>query len=430
MWRRTFLTLGVAGAGVLSGCSATSETEPQSGSETPTRNPRATTSATKTQTTTPRENPHTIFVAPDGDDANPGTLENPIQSIQRGLIQAQPGDTVQVQPGRYRPEGYVRTVRNGTATNPITITGPPEAVCNNNEPFIINHSHVHLTGLTFDGLLEPNEPNDPGSYGWGLLEVNGALHGSIKNGEYGSDSVEEGEYLRDVVVKPHAVGNCTRDFIKINWSRNVEIGEFRVIGPAGIDYLKGETDGHNSEIIYLGNPPDREWPPDLTRNVHIHHINNSAGYPHTELVDCKTGTSNVTIEYCTDAGGSAEALTDDGTESALHIGGTDVTVRWNVLSGGAQAGIEIDSDIAATEDPPDSYADGGTNNAIYGNRLVDNRGKALRFAYPDSQGWEAQRVICGNEYNGQTHGDPDRVCPSELPKGDGIGHTGGESPWR
>jgi hypothetical protein len=104
-------------------------------------------------------------------------------------------------------------------------------------------------------------------------------------------------------------------------------------------------------------------------------------------------------------------------------------VRWNVISNGAQAGIEIDSDIAATEDPPAGYAPGGTNNAIYGNRLVDNQGRALQFAYPDSQGQEAQRVICGNEYIGQTHGNPDRACSSAVPAGDGIGHTGGESPW-
>lgn len=425
MDRRTLLSFGAAGVGLFAGCAADSQPNPQTASQTPTRTP----APTQTATRTPRENPDTIFVAPDGDDAAQGSQANPVRSIQQGLYQAQPGDTVQVRPGRYQPDEWVKTVRAGTAENPITITGPPDAVFTSNEPFTIDHSHVHLTGLTFDGLLDPDNPDDAASYSWGLLELNGAFHDKIKNGEHRPDEVKEENYLRDIVVKPHAVGNCTRDFIKINWARNVEIGEFRVIGPAGVDYLKGGVIGHNSEIIYLGNPPDREWPPDLSRDVYIHHIDNSAGYPHAELVDCKTGTSNVTIEYCTDAGGASEAITDEGTESAVHIGGTDITVRWNVISNGAQAGIEIDSDIAATENPLEGYAPGGTNNAIYGNRLVDNQGRALQFAYPDSQGQEVQRVICGNEYNGQTHGDPDRACSSEISEGDGIGHTGGESPW-
>lgn len=415
MDRRAFLMLGASGMGIFAGCTSDTRDDQQ----TPSSN----------TTETPPENPDTIFVAPDGDDTNRGTRETPLGSIQQGLNQAQPGDTIRIQPGRYQPEGYVKTVRDGRAENPITITGPADAIYNGGDPFIINHSHIHLTGITFDGLVNPANPDSPDSYSWGLLEVNGALHDRIKSGEHRPASVNPENYLRDVVVKPHAVGNCTRDFIKVNWAKNVEIGEFKIIGPAGVDYLKGNRIGHNSEIIYLGNPPDREWPPDLTQNVHIHHIDNSAGYPHSELVDCKTGTSNVTIEYCTNAGGSAEATTDDNTESAIHIGGTDITVRWNVLSGGEQAGIEIDSDVAATDNPPDGYADGGTNNQIYGNRLLDNNGRAISFAYPDGQGQQAQRIICGNKYNGETHGNPDRTCPDEIPQSDGIGHTGGPSPW-
>lgn len=428
MNRRTVLTVSASGIGVLAGCSTDSQENPQTPSETTTGSSTKTETGnnTQSQTETSRENPETIFVSQDGDDSNLGSRENPVRSIQQGLYHAQAGETVQVLPGQYQPGGVVQTVRAGTAEKPITITGPPDAVFNASDPFIINHSHVHLTGLTFDGLVDPDNPDDPESYSWGLLEINGELHDRIKNGEHRPDSVKEENYLRDIVIKPHAIGNCTRDFIKVNWSKNVEIGEFRIIGPAGVDYLKGDRIGHNSEIIYLGNPPDRAWAPDLTSDVYIHHIDNSSGYPHSELVDCKTGTRNVTIEYCTDAGGSAEATTDDNTESAIHIGGTDVTVRWNIISGAKQAGIEIDSDIAASGNPPDGYADGGTNNAIYRNRLLDNQGRALQFAYPESQGQEAQRTICNNEYNGETHGDPDQTCSSEIPENDGIGHTGGE----
>jgi hypothetical protein len=415
MKRRTFLALSVAGGGAFSGCSSQSRSD--------NRTPTSTLGSAATGT--PRENPDTVFVSPNGEPDGNGTRESPV-TLWDGLEMVGPGETVHALPGYYtRP---TTTVRGGTANEPITITGPPDAVFRADGPFEINHDHVHLLGLTFNGLHQPDAPEDPRSYSESLLQVNETFFETIKNGERGSEPVAEEDYLTDIVVKPHAVGNCRADFIKVHWSKNVEIGEFEVIGPAGVKFLKGDAVGHNSEIVYLGNAPSKGYPPDLTRNVHIHHIDNSAGHPHAELVDCKTGTSNVTIEYCTDAGGATVAVSDDPEGSALHIGGTDITVRWNILSNGAQAGIEIDSDIAATENPPDAYRDGGSKNAIYGNQLLDNGGLAIQLPYRDQgQGQADQRVICGNEYNGDTHGTPDGQCPDSVPSGTGIGHTGGSA---
>lgn len=421
MNRRGFLAAGVAGFGVIAGCSGQADDpESETAGPTPTRN-----RATPSPTPPPRSDPNTVFVSPQGGSSWEGTRGDPLGSIKAGLEEVRPGQRLHVLPGTYRYP--VQTDHGGLPDAPITITGPPDAVFNADGPFQINHDHVHLRGLTFDGLHDPSNPDDASSYSESILQVNETFYESIKNGDRSLETVPDEHYLTDVVVKPHAVGNCRADFIKVHWSKNVEIGGFEVIGPAGVKFLTGDAHGHNSEIVYLGNAPSKGWPPDRTRNVRIHHIDNSAGYPHAELVDCKTGTANVTIEYCTDAGGATEAVTDDNTGSALHIGGTDVTVRWNVLSNGAEAGIEIDSDVAATDDPPAPYEAGGANNAIYGNRLVDNGGLAIRFAYPDQgQGQRDQRTICGNEYNGETHGNPDGPCPDWVPERSGIGHTGGE----
>lgn len=431
--RRLLELLSVSSLGGIAGCigegGEPNPTGTVSSHFTSTRTPTATPTATETptETGTPRENPITVYVSNNGSTAGRGTADDPLISIQHALEQVKPGDTVRVKPGRYLQP--VQTVRGGTAGHPITITGPPDAVFNADGPFEINHSHVHLRGLTFDGLYQPSSPDDPESYSESILQINESFHERIKRGEHSPESVSEENYLQNVVVKPHAVGNCRADFIKVHWSKNVEISEFKVIGPAGVKFLKGDAAGHNSEIIYLGNAPSKGWPPDLTRNIHVHHIDNSAGYPHSELVDCKTGTSDVTIEYCTDAGGSVEAITDDSNTGAIHIGGNDITVRWNILSGGAQDGIDIGSHIAVSGAPPDAYSDGGTNNTIYGNRLLDNRGMAVQFSYPNDQGEDEQRAICGNEYNGPTHGSPDKKCPDGLPEGDGIGDLGGDSPW-
>jgi hypothetical protein len=59
----------------------------------------------------------------------------------------------------------VETVRPGTPEQLIVLTGPPEAVFVGSdetplpEPLKIFHSHIHILGLTFDGLQNPDKPD-------------------------------------------------------------------------------------------------------------------------------------------------------------------------------------------------------------------------------------------------------------------------------
>lgn len=443
MNRRRFLKLAAGSSPIIAGCSSQpgqqsetvastySPTDRHTSTSTLTSSPSDTPTETEEPTPTPRKNPDTIFVGPDGSDVNEGTVDNPLLFIQTALEKAQPGDTVYLLSGEYRED--IETVRAGTADNPITLTGPPDAVYRGRGPFI-NHSHIHITGMTINGLIDAENPDDPESYQETLIKVNEAFRDSLEQRESTPQTVSESNYLSDIVIKPHGLGNCRADFIKVNYSKNIEIGEFSVIGPAGAKFVKGDVIGHNSEFIYLGNPPSSPVPPDLTRNVHIHHIDNTGGYPHSELIDCKTGTRDVAVEYCTDADGAMEAVTDNKKESfqgsSVRIGGTNVTVRWNRLSGSRENGIEITSYAGARDDPIDAYADGGTDNAIYGNHLLDYEGYAIAMPYRDEgQSQPEQRVICGNMYNGNSLGDPGQACPEDVPEGDGIGHLGGDSPW-
>ena len=43
-----------------------------------------------------------FYVAPDGDDANAGTIDQPVESIQQGQALASPGDTVWIRGGTYQ----------------------------------------------------------------------------------------------------------------------------------------------------------------------------------------------------------------------------------------------------------------------------------------------------------------------------------------
>lgn len=72
-------------------------------------------------------------------------------------------------------------------------------------------------------------------------------------------------------------------------------------------------------------------------------------------------------------------------------------------------------------------ADSGTNHAVYGDRFLNNDTAIhlMQDAHPPS----SQRVICVYTYNTPTNADGDSTCPDDLPSGDGIGHTGGQSPF-
>jgi hypothetical protein len=75
------------------------------------------------------------YVSPDGNDNNPGTIAQPWASWQHAAEQLYPGDTLYIMPGNYtimysttiglRIKPGIGIGRNGTSSNPITISGVP-----------------------------------------------------------------------------------------------------------------------------------------------------------------------------------------------------------------------------------------------------------------------------------------------------------------
>lgn len=63
------------------------------------------------------------YVAPAGSDSNPGTVAAPFKTIQHGINQARPGDTVFLRGGVYVETFKVRA--SGTPGNPITVQSYP-----------------------------------------------------------------------------------------------------------------------------------------------------------------------------------------------------------------------------------------------------------------------------------------------------------------
>jgi hypothetical protein len=88
----------------------------------PSPSPQATPSQTPTQSTPPRT-PMTYYVSPSGNDAGPGTLDQPFATIRTGAGRLFAGDVLYVRDGNYRET--VSVPRSGTASAPITIEAYP-----------------------------------------------------------------------------------------------------------------------------------------------------------------------------------------------------------------------------------------------------------------------------------------------------------------
>ncbi|MEU4568001.1 right-handed parallel beta-helix repeat-containing protein [Micromonospora sp. NPDC023956] len=64
----------------------------------------------------------TLIVATNGDDANPGTLAQPLRTIQRAHDLVQPGGTIAVRGGTYAPTSTIKILKDGSSAQPITLT--------------------------------------------------------------------------------------------------------------------------------------------------------------------------------------------------------------------------------------------------------------------------------------------------------------------
>lgn len=72
----------------------------------------------------------TYYVAPDGDDANPGTLGSPFATINRAHDNAQllPGDIIYLRGGRYFPTSQIRITKAGSPDNYFIVRSYPGEV--------------------------------------------------------------------------------------------------------------------------------------------------------------------------------------------------------------------------------------------------------------------------------------------------------------
>lgn len=88
-----------------------------------------------------------LHVATNGNDSNPGTLAQPLLTVQRAVDLAQPGTTIYLRAGTYSPSTNIQVLKNGTASQPITMRNY------DNERAIIDGENMPHTPAPVDGSI-------------------------------------------------------------------------------------------------------------------------------------------------------------------------------------------------------------------------------------------------------------------------------------
>ncbi len=303
-------------------------------------------------------------VSPDGDDDADGrSAAAALQSIQEGLRRAMPGDVVRLGPGVYMQD--VRSVRHGTAEQPIFITGTPGAVIKgggDDRIVEINHDFITISDLEIDGKFD--EDDDLDSYRGTLLWAQGTEP---------FDGVEGMRILS--VAFQNARGRCVR--LRYYASDNeIAYSTFR---NCGVRDFKFDQGGKSGEGVYIGTSPkqygDGKSPTDgvdISQNNWVHH--NTFDTQGNECVEVKEGSFGNIVEhnFCT---GQL-----DPNSGGLGSRGSGNIFRYNTVWGNVGAGIRV----GGAEETD------GVGNDIYGNQFVDNEAGAVKLQRGP------QGRICGN----------------------------------
>jgi hypothetical protein len=91
--------------------------------------------------------PAGTYVATNGNDSSPGTISQPLRTIQRAVDLAAAGTTIWVRGGTYAPTTNIQLLKNGTSSQPITIRNY------NNERVIIDGENMPHTPAPVGGSI-------------------------------------------------------------------------------------------------------------------------------------------------------------------------------------------------------------------------------------------------------------------------------------
>jgi hypothetical protein len=128
--------------------------------------------------------PSVLFVSPDGDNSNPGTIDEPFQTITAAMDEVLAGDTVYLRRGTYRSIREIKLRANGSAEKYVTISAYQKEkvvfsfINSNNRGIEIDGNYLHLRGI------DVTNAGDNGIYTEGHYNII-ELCNTYKNGDSG-----------------------------------------------------------------------------------------------------------------------------------------------------------------------------------------------------------------------------------------------------
>jgi hypothetical protein len=172
----------------------------------------------------------TYYVAPDGDDSNPGTIDRPWRTIQKAANTLVAGDTVYVRGGTYSEQ--VNFTRSGSTSSPITFEAYPGEI-----------PVVDGTGMS---IPSPAVDNGLFDFEWGVHDVTiRGLHMRDSEGCF-----IEGNDVARIKLYDLDLDNSFSSLIRWQGSTNCVIENVR--GHNCSRAYPGSTDGAEGIRIYGG----------------------------------------------------------------------------------------------------------------------------------------------------------------------------------
>jgi hypothetical protein len=319
-----------------------------------------------------------LYVSPGTAVGGEGTQGDPWHSIQTALKAAQPGDVIHLAEGVYAQD--IKSVRDGTKGNPITIEGPATAVLTGagaNRVVEINHDFITLRGFSIDGKHAPKESMK--SYRDKLLYIIGRARGDGVTG---------------LLVTQMHLRNAGGECLRLRYQARDNEVSYSTFERCGVYDFVFHDGGKNGEGVYIGTAPEQlgKWgAPDSAvdrsdRNWIHHNTFNTQG---NECVDIKEDSSANIIEY-NDCAGQR-----DKESGGFDSRGDQNVFRYNTVHDTIGAGIRLGGD----------EEDDGLGNEVYGNTFKNTAAGGLNIQRLD------QGKVCENTF--------ERVDPIVMSRNEG-----------
>jgi len=215
----------------------------------------------------------TYYVATNGSDSNPGSLNQAFKSFAKGVSKLQPGDTLYIRGGIYTEQIDLQTPnKTGTAGNYLTIAGYP------GETVTIRHANTSVASY---GSIKAR-----GNRGYLKFE-NLVLDGADLGNKTSGMQLRDGNHhiiLRNIEIKNHkgtALGITANNIEVVNCIFHDNISEVDQAGERhyGIYFREGSNVLIDSNKIYGNSGGGIQVYPgpasnSIIRNNEIHHNNN------------------------------------------------------------------------------------------------------------------------------------------------------------